>query len=164
MSSNQMLSLIANDGLKVQASLQAVKQSIMLRTMFEDLDMPSDTEIPIPEVSGKILEKCMEWCEKHREDPHPLPEETKVLPEWDAKFFSDIHESQVVVGLINAANYLDIPLLLQYGISILVLRIQNMTTKEMCQYLNIDTDFTPEQVEQIWKDNEWARQRSDEHS
>ncbi|KAI0109519.1 s-phase kinase-associated protein 1 [Nemania sp. FL0031] len=172
MSSNQMVSLIANDGRQVQASLQAVKQSIMLRNMFEDLDMATDVSIPIPEVKGNILEKCMEWCEKHRGDSY-LPEskteldprprvELREVPEEDSKFFSDTG-SEVLVGIVNAANYLDIPLLLQYGISTIALQIQNLTTAEMCQYLNIETDFTPGEVERIRKDNEWASQSTVEN-
>ena len=52
----------------------------------------SDYIIPLPNVTGKILEKFIEYCEHHLETPVPVREDTKeerradnILP-WDQDF------------------------------------------------------------------------------
>jgi S-phase kinase-associated protein 1 len=169
MSSNSMVTLVSTDGISVQATLQAVNQCITLRSMLEDLDdeQTIGVPIPIPEVEGEVLKKVMEWCEYHREDAHIVPpEETdstparyrpKEVPEWDSLFLMVHHN--LLIRVINAANYLDIPLLLQYGISTVAVNLWGMTTPQMREFLNIQNDLTAEQEDRIRRENNWVKKR-----
>ncbi|KAI1128298.1 s-phase kinase-associated protein 1 [Nemania abortiva] len=175
MSSNQTITLIANDGVEVQASIQAVKQSITLRHMLEDLlEIGTDMPVPIPEVNGETLKKCIEWCEHHRKDPYapttkeetPAPgSRTKLteVPEWDKDFFK-FDDSELLLALLSAANYLDIPLLLQYAVSATALKILDKSTEEMRKFFNIQTDFSPEEEAKIRKENGWIDQHGNKDS
>ena len=48
--------------------------------------------IPLPNLSSTVLKKVLEWCEHHKKDPEPVPEEnddtrkkTTEISEWDTK-------------------------------------------------------------------------------
>jgi S-phase kinase-associated protein 1 len=52
----------------------------------------SDTPIPLPNVTGEILEKVIQYCKYHLEHPTPVSEEKKdekrtddIIP-WDQEF------------------------------------------------------------------------------
>jgi S-phase kinase-associated protein 1 len=55
-------------------------------------DVGSDAAIPLPNVTGKILTKVIEYCKYHLEHPTPVSEEKKdekrtddIIP-WDLEF------------------------------------------------------------------------------
>ena len=55
-------------------------------------DVGSDAPIPLPNVTGKILAKVIEYCKWHLEHPSPVSEEKKdekrtddIIP-WDLEF------------------------------------------------------------------------------
>lgn len=57
--------------------------------------------------------QVLEWCEHHRKDPEPLPEDaddsrkkSTEIPDWDKKFI-DV-DQEMLFEIILAANYLDI--------------------------------------------------------
>jgi S-phase kinase-associated protein 1 len=79
-------------------------------------DIGSDTPIPLPNVTGKILSKVIEYCKYHLEHPTPASEEKKdekrtddIIP-WDQEFCKV--DQATLFELILAANYLDIKPLL----------------------------------------------------
>lgn len=62
-------------------------------------------------------QQVIEWCEHHRKDPEPLPEDlddtrkkTTEISEWDRKFIEV--DQEMLFEIILAANYLDIKPLL----------------------------------------------------
>ncbi|KAI0459739.1 s-phase kinase-associated protein 1 [Xylaria acuta] len=161
MSTNSMATLVSSDGIEVQATYQAVKQSVTFGTMFELLDEEYTTglPIPVPGVAGDILKKIMEWCEHHREDPVPKPGDQQaakisVLPAWDAEFFKI--DKDEIIEIANASNYLEIPLLLQYAVYVIADHLKAKTTEQMREFLNIENDFTPEEEEKIRQENAWC--------
>ncbi|KAI1752546.1 s-phase kinase-associated protein 1 [Xylaria castorea] len=163
MSTNSnMATLVSSDGIEVKATYQAVKQCITLKSMLEILDEEHTTNqpIPVPGVAGDPLEKVMEWCEKHREDPVPKPDDKKTtepidaLPAWDTEFFK--LDKNLIIDITNAANYLEVPLLLQYAVYVIADHLKGKSTEEMRLFLNIENDFTPEQEEKIRQENAWA--------
>lgn len=57
--------------------------------------------------------QVLEWCEHHRKDPEPIPEDaddsrkkTTEISDWDRKFI-DV-DQEMLFEIILAANYLDI--------------------------------------------------------
>ncbi|KAI1425339.1 s-phase kinase-associated protein 1 [Xylaria sp. FL1777] len=172
MSSIPMATVVSNDGFEIQASLLAVKQSITLGTMLEllDEDQTTDLPIPVPEVDGETLQKITEWCEYHREDSiseqdkqqkTPEGKRKKVrasrwnIPKWDADFLASV-DNNSLLKLANAANYLEIPILLQYTIYKIAQKLVGMSTQEMREFLNIQNDFSAEEEASIRAANAWA--------
>jgi S-phase kinase-associated protein 1 len=59
---------------------------------FKDLGDASDAPIPLPNVNAKILEKVIEYCKHHYQNPTPASEEKKDekrtddISPWDRDF------------------------------------------------------------------------------
>merc|ERR1711920_327094 len=67
-------------------------RSVLIKNMLEDIG-ETDEAIPLPNVSSSVLQKVLDWCEHHRKDPEPLPEDaddsrkkSTEIPDWDKKF------------------------------------------------------------------------------
>jgi S-phase kinase-associated protein 1 len=69
--------------------------------------------------------------------------------------FADIH----MLTNPQAANYLDIKALLDVGCKTVANMIKGKSPDEIRKTFNIQNDFTPEEEEQIRRENEWAEDR-----
>jgi hypothetical protein len=61
--------------------------------------------------------------------------------------------------LQQAANYLDIKALLDVGCKTVANMIKGKSPDEIRKTFNIQNDFTPEEEDQIRRENEWAEDR-----
>ena len=59
----------------------------------------------------------------------------------------------------QAANYLDIKPLLDVGCKTVANMIKGKSPEEIRKTFNIQNDFTPEEEDQIRRENEWAEDR-----
>lgn len=63
-----------------------------------------------------------------------------------------------LLGIIVAANYLDIPGLLEVGIKTLAHSIKGKEPAEIRAFFGIHREFTPEEEEQFYNENPWAKE------
>ncbi|KAI0837620.1 E3 ubiquitin ligase complex SCF subunit scon-3 [Hypoxylon sp. FL0890] len=77
------------------------------------------------------------------------------LPDWTKDFFKALTQEEAF-AIINAANFLDIQLLIEYTAKHIADQIKGMTTEQMREYFNIENDFTPEEENRIRRENAWA--------
>ncbi|KAK0413918.1 hypothetical protein QR680_007057 [Steinernema hermaphroditum] len=129
--STQKLTAVAfrlecSDGAVVPISAEAVKQSITLRTMIDDIGMKNgDVVIPLANVDGATAKLIVEWCEKHKTDAYPTTELNKPGPNpspavfemssWDSDFLSMENVSiPEMAKLVTAADFLNVPWLYKY--------------------------------------------------
>ena len=110
------------------------------------------------------MAKVLEWCEHHRGDPPSTNEDdsdsrkkTTDIEEWDQKFMQV--DQEMLFEIILAANYLDIKALLDVGCKTVANMIKGKSPEEIRKTFNITNDFTPEEEEQIRRENEWAEDR-----
>lgn len=61
-------------------------------------------------------------------------------------------------GVFQAANYLDIKALLDVGCKTVANMIKGKSPEEIRKTFNIQNDFTPEEEDQIRRENEWAEE------
>ncbi|KAI0967633.1 s-phase kinase-associated protein 1 [Xylaria arbuscula] len=164
MSTNPIVTVISSDGFELQASFAAVKQCITLGTMLELLEeeQTAGIPIPVPGVDGETLTKIIEWCEYHSSDPIPdLKKDAKTkastwdIPKWDSYFLAGI-DDDMLFRITNAANYLEIPLLLHYATRRIGMLLGPMGIEEMREFLNIENDWTPDQEARLREDSVWA--------
>ncbi|KAJ3099581.1 hypothetical protein HDU97_002929 [Phlyctochytrium planicorne] len=158
------ITLTSQDNKTFTVDKEVAERSMLLKNMLEDVG-DSDAPIPLPNVAGKILEKVVEYCIHHKDDPPAPPEEEKDafdtsrrrsddIEEWDAQFIKVDNEE--LFDIILAANYLDIKSLLDLGCKTVANMIKGKTPEQIREMFNIVNDFTPEEEEQIRRENEWA--------
>ncbi|XP_043705128.1 SKP1-like protein 1A [Telopea speciosissima] len=80
--------------------------------------------------------------------------EVEELKKWEAEYL-DI-DQQVLYELMTAANYLDIKGLLDMTAEKVASMIRERTPEQIREVFNIKNDFTPEEEEEIRKENSWA--------
>ncbi|KAK7270000.1 hypothetical protein RIF29_22853 [Crotalaria pallida] len=78
----------------------------------------------------------------------------KDLKAWDADFANV--DQATLYDLIMAANYLDIKSLLDLICQTVADMIKGKSPEEIRKIFNIKNDFTPEEEEEIKKENKWA--------
>ncbi|MCJ1342021.1 hypothetical protein MMC31_000201 [Peltigera leucophlebia] len=133
--------------------------------MLEDLGDETLAEvIPISNVNDAVLKKVIAWCDHHKNDPPASSEDdsdsrkkTTDIDEWDQKFMQV--DQEMLFEIILAANYLDIKALLDVGCKTVANMIKGKTPDEIRKTFNIQNDFTPEEEDQIRRENEWAEDR-----
>ena len=155
------IKLISADERTFDVEREIASMSITIRNMIEDIG--DDAAIPLPNVTGKILEKVITYCKYHHEHPSATSDEkrdekrTDDISPWDYEFCKV--DQAVLFELILAANYLDIKPLLDLGCKTVANMIKGKTPEEIRRTFNIRNDFTPEEEEQVRKENEWCEER-----
>jgi len=155
-----MIEITSSDNQEFTIPLEAAKMSDTLRNLIEDAG--TENAIPLPNVTGKILAKVVEYAKYHLEHPTPASEDKKDPKEkrtddiapWDMDFCKV--EQDELFELILAANYLDIKPLLDLTCKTVANMIKGKTPEEIRKTFGIENDFTPEEEEQVRKENEWV--------
>ncbi|KAL8110418.1 hypothetical protein AgCh_026222 [Apium graveolens] len=140
-----MLRSSDNETFELEEAVAVESQTI--KHMIED-DC-ADTAIPVPNVTGNILAKVIEYCKKHVESPNE-----NELKSFDQEFVKV--DQQVLFDLILAANYLNIKSLLDLTCQTVADMIKGKTPEEIRKTFNIKNDFTPEEEEAVRRENAWA--------
>jgi len=160
---NATISLTSNDGATIIVDREVAFRSILIKNMLEDVG-ESDASIPIPNVNEAVLRKVIEWCEHHKGDPPSTDaddtdsrKKTTDIDEWDVKFMQV--DQEMLFEIILASNYLDIKPLLDVGCKTVANMIKGKSPEEIRKTFNITNDFTPEEEDQIRRENEWAEDR-----
>uniref|UniRef100_A0A915BXC3 Skp1-related protein n=2 Tax=Parascaris univalens TaxID=6257 RepID=A0A915BXC3_PARUN len=166
--SQPKIRLLSSDNESFEVERDVIKLSTTINTMLQDLGMDSnesgDAEmndpIPLQNVNAAILRKVIQWCQYHKDDPSP-PEDsdnkekrTDDIPSWDVEFLKV--DQGTLFELILAANYLDIKGLLDVTCKTVANMIKGKSPEEIRRTFNIKNDFTPEEEEQIRKENAWC--------
>ncbi|KAI1611930.1 E3 ubiquitin ligase complex SCF subunit sconC, variant [Exophiala viscosa] len=163
--SSKNLILQSSDGEDISVEREVAERSVLIKNMVGDLGEEAMEEpIPIPNVNAAVLKKVIEWCQHHKHDPPSTNEDdsdsrkkTTDIEEWDQKFMQV--DQEMLFEIILAANYLDIKALLDVGCKTVANMIKGKSPEEIRKTFNIQNDFTPEEEDQIRRENEWAEDR-----
>lgn len=146
------IKLESSDEQVFEVAREIAEMSVTVKHMLDDVDADSENAIPLPNVSGKILAKVIEWATYHHENPEPAPtadgadaaaaaadakdqKRTDDISPWD-KEFCDV-EQPTLFELILAANYLDIKPLLDLGCKSVANMIKGKSPEEIRKTFNI---------------------------
>jgi S-phase kinase-associated protein 1 len=155
---NSNVAFITSDGVLITVERGIAECSTLIRDLLDDLDnsIDPDEPIPIPDIiSEPVIRKIIEWCTHHQNDP-PSQAKGKItdISDWDQAFMRV--DQQMLLEIILAADFLDIKALLDLGCKTVANIIKGGHPKEIGEMLNIQNDLTPEEDEQICRENKWA--------
>ncbi|MCO5596346.1 hypothetical protein L7F22_050407 [Adiantum nelumboides] len=158
MSKESKVKLKSSDDEMFEVEEVVAFESQTIKDMVEDTG--TDSVIPLLNVSSKILSQVIEYCRYHalevpkggsEDKPAVTDEEVK---HWDADFLKV--DQATLFDLILAANYLNIQRLLDLTCQCVADMIKDKTPEEIRKTLNIKNDFTPEEEEEVRRENQWA--------
>ncbi|KAL9241410.1 hypothetical protein vseg_015526 [Gypsophila vaccaria] len=164
-SEKKIITLRSSDGETFEVEETVARESQTIKHMVED-DC-ADNVIPLPNVTSKILAKVIEYCKKHVESSNSNDDKSSEtaataatavvdddLKSWDAEFVKV--DQSTLFDLILAANYLNIKSLLDLTCQTVADMIKGKTPEEIRKTFNIKNDFTPEEEEEVRRENQWA--------
>ncbi|XP_011003066.1 PREDICTED: SKP1-like protein 1B [Populus euphratica] len=155
MSAGRKFILKSSDGESFEVDEAVAVESQTIKHMIED-DC-ADNGIPLPNVTSKVLAKVIEYCKKHVESPKSDDRPSSAaddLKAWDAEFVKV--DQATLFDLILAANYLNIKHLLDLTCQRVADMIKGKTPEDIRKTFNIKNDFTPEEEEEVRRENQWA--------
>lgn len=155
------VTLVSSDKQKFEVDVEVAAMSQTIKNMIEDV---GEGEIVVlPNVSGRILSKVVEFCAQHVKaeakkaagsDAADDATIAKDLRAWDAIFVKV--DQDTLFELVLAGNYLDLKPLLDVACDAVVKLIDGKTPAEIRKIFNIVNDFTPEEEEEVRRENQWA--------
>lgn len=158
--------LQSNDNRTFEVMYKVAKQSATLKNMLDDLGATEESIIPLPVVNGPTLEKVIKYCEHHKDDQPATQDEdlnrdksSEDIDAWDAEFIGNPPDQSFLFELILAANFLDIKPLLDLTCKTVANMIKGKTPEDIRRTFGIKNDFTPEEEEQVRKENEWCEEK-----
>nr|ACS69067.1 pollen specific SKP1-like protein LSK3 [Lilium longiflorum] len=151
------ITLKSSDGVFFEVDQIVMMESQMLKNMIED-DC-TEIIIPLPNVAGNILSKVIEYCKKHAEAAvaNPTGQDKaadEALKQWDAELVNV--DKGTLYQLILASNYLNVKGLLDLTCQTVADMMRGKNPEQIRDILNITNDYTPEEEEEVRKENRWA--------
>lgn len=151
----------------------------MLETLGVDIENDITSEVPINNITAKILGLVKNWVEFHQDDAQPSAEDIKdkqaeTIDEWDQKYLKmplgDLYElvrlaiqslkhSLEQIFQISAANFLNIPGLLWITTREIAYMIKGKSPEEIRQQFGIENDWTQSELEAVQKENQWCEEK-----
>jgi len=123
---------------------------------------PDNVVLPLPNIGQEIMQKVIEFCEQWVDNPYPkfdLPlssaDLNSFLPPWYVTYISVSEE--VLQRLILAANYLDIPPLLQLSCAKAAADLKRLSSSEIEAAFDQETiKLTSREADLVQSANRWA--------
>jgi S-phase kinase-associated protein 1 len=162
--SNTTVQLITSDGKKIIGDSSLINASKFIQDMIHDMNSDASVptiEIPLVNINSVILNKVVEFCIHHRDDP-PFTAETlnkfrqqaNMTDHWDEQFCKV--DQKTLFDLMTAANFLNVQTLLEVTCKAVANLIRGKTPQEIRATFNIEPDLTPEEEEAIMQENKWC--------
>ncbi|XP_027062344.1 SKP1-like protein 1B [Coffea arabica] len=151
----KMIVLNSSDGETFEVEESVILQSQTIKHMIED-DC-ANSAIPLPNVTSTILAKVLEYCKQHvkpNDGEESSKDEAEGLKSFDAEFVKV--DQKTLFDIILAANYLDIKGLLVLTCQTVANMMKGKTPEEIRKTFHIKNDYTPEEEEEVRRENTWA--------
>ncbi|GMS98618.1 hypothetical protein PENTCL1PPCAC_20793, partial [Pristionchus entomophagus] len=166
-SPTMQLTLTSSDEQSFPVDRAILKHAGTIETLITSMNLEEaddDTPampIPLPNVKGDTLEKVIKYLTHHKDDPVKEEKEddgekdSTKIDQWDVEFLKQV-DQPALFEILLASNYLDIKGLLESCCKTVANMIKGKSAEEIRKHFNIKNDFTPEEEEQIRKENAWC--------
>ena len=121
-----------------------------------------DLSIKLDNIDSSVFFKITEFLELYNKDPFQKID--KPLKSDDLSYcvgkeyinFLDTMEMELLFEVIKAANFLEIESLLDLTCAKVATMLKGKSVEEIRETFGIENDFTPEEEEEIKKENAWC--------
>lgn len=147
------MDVVTKDGTKHRIEKKQYKQSLLLRDISEEANIPADGINIL--VDNDVFMKILEFMENHADDPEVLEDcdaHDVLMSDFDEAFFT--MDNSLLFRLTAASNYLNMPLLLELCCKVISSSIKEKTTEEIKQYLQIRVKNVKNEVN-VQKEYKW---------
>jgi len=172
--SKKIIKLQAGDEQTFEVPRDMAEMCKTVKDMLADLGETEDL-IPLPNVTGPILAKVLEYVKYHFENPTPedqeqqqsvaeaaaaaaagrgdddkpkKPKKSEPLKPWDQQFISVV-DHDTLFSLMLASNYLDLKSLLDVCAKTVAALIKDKDADGIRKLFNLKPAFTPEEEAQL---------------
>uniref|UniRef100_A0A1D1XIN7 SKP1-like protein n=1 Tax=Anthurium amnicola TaxID=1678845 RepID=A0A1D1XIN7_9ARAE len=164
---SKKVTLRTSDGEEFVVDEEVAARSQTLKLIIDD--GVTGASIPLENVTSGVLPKVIEYCEKHAQVDakhaaflRPFCDGTELmdtvideeLNSWDAKFVNV--DQATLFEIMLAANYLEIKSLLDLTCKTVADKMRGKSIKEIRDIFHIQNDYTPEEEEEVQRENQWA--------
>eukprot|EP00750_Incisomonas_marina_P020371 INCI3986.1.p3 GENE.INCI3986.1~~INCI3986.1.p3 ORF type:complete len:197 (-),score=45.33 INCI3986.1:81-671(-) len=180
--SGEKITLISKSGGKYEVAREVAQQSQLIRNIISTTDndgseggsvsgsggseegASGNTEVPVRVVEDDILAKVIQFMSHHHGNPmadieKPIPSDNMedIATDPFDRAFVDVGR-ETLFNLISAANFLDIPSLLDLTCAKVATMLKGKTPEQVKESFNIEGDFTPEEEAKVNAENPWLEE------
>ncbi|KAK4711269.1 hypothetical protein R3W88_005782 [Solanum pinnatisectum] len=149
MSSKKLITLKTSDGEEFKLDEAVAVRSEVIKNIVQDVNCTSNV-ILLSNVDGKTMTKVVNYWKKHSEEG--VTEDQ--LKNFDQDFLK-MSQSELFDVLLTT-NFLDDKQLKEVIIQVFADRTKGKTIEEIHEVFGIVNDYTPEEEEEVRKENVWA--------
>lgn len=159
------IKLVSSDGETFDIDRDVIAASTTIKNMMDQIEVSSEDDEPIPiqNVTGNILRRVIQWATHHRHERTETNEDDQRekrsddIDAWDSEFLKV--DQGTLFELLLAANYLGIDDLLDAACKTVANQIKGKTPEEIRKTFNIQNDYTPEEEEEVRRENQWCEEK-----
>lgn len=144
------VTLVSSDSQTFNVPREVADSFGTIRNLLADCDGDC-LSVPLPNVTGPVLAKVLEYATRHADATPDTAEATKAFD----KAFTAMGQDELF-EVVLAANYLNSPDLLDLTCQAVADMITGLTAEEIREKFGIENDFTPDEEAEIRAQNQWA--------
>lgn len=152
-----MVRLVSSDHKSFVVSQDVARLSVTVQNLLDDT---ADVEaaqptVPLPNVDSGALARVVEYAAHHAGEGAGAGADEDAMRAWDDAFVRGLSRPELF-DLVLAANYLNMDGLLDLTCGAIAELIKGKSPEEIRELLGVANDFTPEEEEQVRRENQWA--------
>ncbi|KAH9256640.1 hypothetical protein BASA81_005144 [Batrachochytrium salamandrivorans] len=168
---DQTVYFACEDGSRIALTWRAAMHSGLVSSMVSGSEDVGVLDIPLLQVESHVATKVAEFLTHHELQPYefipkPLPRLSFVSmhdlcrDKWDAQFADQLQVDNLLYDVMLAANFLDIPTLLDLCVVKLAAELQNHSSSSTNVETFLQLDFksgelTPREMRRVKEENAW---------
>ncbi|KAJ3681631.1 hypothetical protein LUZ60_014204 [Juncus effusus] len=135
------VTFMTSDGEEFSLPVRIAEESRMVKSVLSE---GLSENIPLPDISGPVISKLIEYWQK-----------VSKTEQWKEEFFKEMKEDMLCEFLI-AANYLDSKDAYESVCQFLVDTVKDFSVEKSRDYFGVTNDYTPEEEAKLRQECPWV--------
>lgn len=153
-----------DDNVEIIIPYKFVKQWTTIKDMIDDIGADNLIPIPLTNISLDTINLIIKFADFNHQSPINISSQDNDIRTTSNTFVQNFFQNNdspmqqsTLFSLILAANFLNFKILLDLCCKQIADLIKGKTPEQIRQTFNIKNDFTPEEEENIRKENQWCQ-------